>query len=91
MVDRAFMFNVTDCRETCGHFIYKVVKYRVSGNMWHVSHFPSSDEFRCSCQRMESFRLPCAHVVALLVFINIDDLPKSLVLDRWTKGAKDGF
>ncbi|KAJ1381109.1 hypothetical protein SESBI_45431 [Sesbania bispinosa] len=38
---------------------------------------------------MESRGLPCTHIVAILAHLNIKKLPESLVLKRWTKGAKD--
>ena len=37
---------------------------------------------------MESFGLPCIHIIAVLVHLDVDELPKSLVLDRWAKRAK---
>lgn len=91
VLHHASLFNVTDARQTAGHDIYKVMKYRISGKVWHVTHYPTTNEFRCSCQMFESFGLPCPHVVALLVFLNSDELSKSIVLDRWTKAAKDRF
>ncbi|KAL4274738.1 hypothetical protein AHAS_Ahas20G0037200 [Arachis hypogaea] len=38
---------------------------------------------------MESFGLPCVHILAILVRLDIDSLPKSLVLARWSKAAKE--
>ncbi|KAJ1379107.1 Zinc finger, PMZ-type [Sesbania bispinosa] len=43
---------------------------------------------KCTCQRMESIGLPCEHIVALLHHLEITELPDSLVLQRWTKYAK---
>ena len=37
---------------------------------------------------MESFGLPCTHIIAVMVHLDVDELPKSLVLDRWSKRAK---
>jgi hypothetical protein len=39
---------------------------------------------------MESMGLPCHHVLAVLIFLKLSELPDSLVLKRWTKFAKDG-
>ncbi|RYR21495.1 hypothetical protein Ahy_B03g066802 [Arachis hypogaea] len=39
-------------------------------------------------ERMDSFGIPCEHIVCVLVFLNILELPKSLVLKRWSKNAK---
>ncbi|XP_027348336.1 uncharacterized protein LOC113859867 [Abrus precatorius] len=38
---------------------------------------------------MESFSVSCDHILAVLSFLNIVELPKCLVLDRWTKNAMD--
>ncbi|KAL4277320.1 hypothetical protein AHAS_Ahas20G0295400 [Arachis hypogaea] len=37
---------------------------------------------------MNSFEIPCEHIVCVLGFLNILELPKSLVLTRWSKNAK---
>ncbi|MED6167813.1 hypothetical protein PIB30_006093 [Stylosanthes scabra] len=37
---------------------------------------------------MESFGLPCVHILAVLVRLDLGYLPKSLILHRWTKTAK---
>ncbi|QHO56242.1 Protein FAR1-RELATED SEQUENCE [Arachis hypogaea] len=38
--------------------------------------------------RMESFGIPCEHIVCVLVHEDIEELPRSLVLPQWTKTAK---
>ncbi|KAG4958822.1 hypothetical protein JHK87_035455 [Glycine soja] len=43
---------------------------------------------RCFCMKMESFGMPCDHIVVLLVFLDFREVPKCLVLNRWTKKAK---
>ncbi|CAK8574127.1 unnamed protein product [Lathyrus sativus] len=37
---------------------------------------------------MESFGLPCEHIIALLIFLDVTELPKTLVANRWTKNVK---
>ena len=39
---------------------------------------------------MESFGIPCVHVIIVLVFLDIDKFPESLILKRWTMKAKEG-
>ncbi|RYQ90354.1 hypothetical protein Ahy_B09g096477 [Arachis hypogaea] len=46
------------------------------------------DEFSCSCQRMESFGLPCVHMVGFMVYLNMTAIPRSLILEWWIKRAK---
>ncbi|XP_057431365.1 uncharacterized protein LOC130724200 [Lotus japonicus] len=38
---------------------------------------------------METFGLPCDHIIGLLVHLDIDVIPECLVLQRWCKAAKD--
>ncbi|RYR59067.1 hypothetical protein Ahy_A05g024909 isoform A [Arachis hypogaea] len=43
------------------------------------------------CIKMESFGIPCEHIVKVLVDRDICEIPRSLVLDRWTKKVKSAF
>ncbi|XP_072080750.1 uncharacterized protein [Arachis hypogaea] len=38
---------------------------------------------------MESYGIPCVHIIVVLVGIDIGSLPKTLVLKRWCKSAKN--
>ncbi|XP_016173424.1 protein FAR1-RELATED SEQUENCE 5-like [Arachis ipaensis] len=49
---------------------------------WAVSWAEEDDEFSSSCQRMESFGLPCIHMVGVLVYLNMTAIPKGVILDR---------
>lgn len=86
---RACRVNVSGSKQTASHHIYIVSKYRREGQQWHVSFNPQTFQLTCSCMRMESFGLPCEHIVAVLVYRNIDELPKCLLLQRWSKEAKE--
>jgi len=46
------------------------------------------DFWHCSCLRMESFGLPCPHIIHLLFYLDFVEIPKFLGLDHWTKDAK---
>ena len=87
---RASGLIVVGCKQTATQHIYVVTRYPGSGREWHVSFHPSTCLFKCACQRMESMGLPCHHVLAVLIFLKLSELPDSLVLKRWTKFAKDG-
>jgi hypothetical protein len=71
--------------------IYVVQKWNDSGSVWNVSYCPTTGDFRCNCQRMESLGLPCQHIIVVLVILEKDELPSCLVLKRWTKKAKEEF
>ena len=80
---------VTACNQTYTCFIYTVCKYQASKREWNISFYQDDDVFKCSCKKMESFGLPCEHIIALLVFLDVAELPKTLVAPRWTKNAKE--
>ncbi|RYR62516.1 hypothetical protein Ahy_A04g020173 [Arachis hypogaea] len=40
-------------------------------------------------ERMESYGIPCVHIIVVLVGIDIGSLPETLVLKRWCKNAKN--
>ncbi|KAJ1391478.1 Zinc finger, PMZ-type [Sesbania bispinosa] len=48
----------------------------------------SSNEVKCTCQRMESVGIPCEHIISLLHYLETSELPDCLILTRWTKYAK---
>ncbi|XP_057746603.1 protein FAR1-RELATED SEQUENCE 9-like [Arachis stenosperma] len=68
--------------------LYIISKYGSLNSSWEVSVDNERTKFNCSCLRMDSFGIPCEHIVCVLVFLNILELPKSLVLTRWSKNAK---
>ncbi|RYQ90526.1 hypothetical protein Ahy_B09g096586 [Arachis hypogaea] len=68
--------------------LYTISKYGSLNSSWEVSVDNEMTKFNCSCFRMDSFGISCEHIVCVLVFLNILELPKSLVLIRWSKNAK---
>ncbi|XP_057430685.1 protein FAR1-RELATED SEQUENCE 9-like [Lotus japonicus] len=81
--------KVAAIKETSSCVIYSLYKYCKPGKLWHVAHDEKLSTFRCSCQRMETFGLPCDHIIGLLVYLDIDVIPDSLLLPRWSKAAKE--
>ncbi|QHO11502.1 Protein FAR1-RELATED SEQUENCE [Arachis hypogaea] len=55
---------------------------------WNVAWTELDEEFTCSCLQMESFGIPCVHILGVLVYLNITVIPALLILERWTKKAK---
>ncbi|KAK7277233.1 hypothetical protein RIF29_18384 [Crotalaria pallida] len=70
--------------------IYTVAYYRNARKAWRVSFDADSIQIKCSCQRFETHGLPCAHIFAVLFFLDIGELPKCVIMPRWTKMAKQG-
>ncbi|KAK7255258.1 hypothetical protein RIF29_28665 [Crotalaria pallida] len=57
---------------------------------WRVSYDADSLQIKWFCQRFESQGIPCAHIFAVLFFLDIGELPKCIIMGRWTKMAKQG-
>ncbi|KAL4396977.1 hypothetical protein AHAS_Ahas01G0145800 [Arachis hypogaea] len=80
--------KVINMRQTGSYVIYSIGLDQTPNEMWHVFYCDIEMEFNCSCMKMESFVIPCEHIVCVLVHEDIEELPRSLVLPRWTKTAK---
>ncbi|KAL4365201.1 hypothetical protein AHAS_Ahas07G0082400 [Arachis hypogaea] len=80
---------VINMRQTGSYVIYSVSLNRTPNEMWRVFCCDIEMEFNCSCMRMESFGIPCEHIVCVLVHQDIEEFPRSLVLPRWTKTTKE--
>ncbi|XP_057740377.1 protein FAR1-RELATED SEQUENCE 7-like [Arachis stenosperma] len=85
---RCVRVTVLGCIKSEGTCTYVTQKYRRPERRWNVTHHGMPDTFVCTCLRMESFGLPCVHILAVLVRLDIGSLSKSLVLQRWSKAAK---
>ncbi|XP_015962294.1 protein FAR1-RELATED SEQUENCE 5-like [Arachis duranensis] len=79
--------RIVSSKKTSTCTLFEVAMY-CQGRSWNVSWGEIDDEFRCSCLRMESFGIPCVHIVGVLVRLNMVVIPGSLILGRWTKKAK---
>ncbi|KAJ1392806.1 Zinc finger, PMZ-type [Sesbania bispinosa] len=86
---RGSTVRVKSTTQLMSQTIFTVSKYGRPGKEWHVSGMPHPFQIKCSCRRMESFGLPCEHIVGVLVHLNTEEMPKSLVLDRWTMAIKE--
>lgn len=89
VLERACTCRVEKVRRSGSTFQYTVSRYIREGIEWKVSFCQSTLTFKCSCQRLESLGIPCEHVIAVCVSLNIVQLPETVILKRWTKGAKD--
>jgi len=55
----------------------------------HYVKFESSDfSAVCSCKKFESMGIQCCHVLKVLDFRNIKELPHKYFMGRWKKDAK---
>ncbi|XP_015961233.1 protein FAR1-RELATED SEQUENCE 9-like [Arachis duranensis] len=88
ILDRACAMRVVDSEDNRSYFIHTVSRYDTLGKDWHVVTTSDTREVRCTCMRMECLGVPCEHIIAVLVLNNVHEIPRSLILPRWTKDAK---
>ncbi|QHO12438.1 Protein FAR1-RELATED SEQUENCE [Arachis hypogaea] len=88
ILDRACAMRVVNSEDNGSYFIHTVSRYGTPGKDWRVVTTSDTREVRCTCMRMECFGVPCEHIIAMLVLNNVHEIPRSLILPRWTKDAK---
>lgn len=87
VLKRSLLLRVTESQEISMGYIFTISKYRGDGRVWHVTYCEEPVVLKCSCLRMESLGLLCDHILVVLLYLDFDDLPKCLVLQRWSKFA----
>ncbi|RYQ81324.1 hypothetical protein Ahy_Scaffold1g107286 [Arachis hypogaea] len=70
--------------DNCSKYIVR--KHRRPNFLWMVEFRQERMIFTCSCLRMESFKIPCKHIVKVLIDRDICKIPWSL-----TKKVKSAF
>ncbi|KAJ1432606.1 MULE transposase domain [Sesbania bispinosa] len=58
-------------------------------NFHHYVEALRYKEIEADYATLESFRLPCEHIVGVMVHLDTDEIPSCLVLDRWTMAVKE--
>ncbi|KAJ1381922.1 Zinc finger, PMZ-type [Sesbania bispinosa] len=91
VLEKTSQIIVVGRRETTMCSIYTISKYQGGGREWYVSFYSPTIESTCTCQKMECYGLPCEHIMVVLVYLDAVEIPKSLILDRWTKIAKESI
>ncbi|RYR48147.1 hypothetical protein Ahy_A07g034137 [Arachis hypogaea] len=79
--------RVVSCKKTSTCSLFEVTMY-CRYRSWSVAWDEVDDEFTCSCLHMESFGIPCVHMVGVFVYLNITQLLVKTICERWTKKAK---
>lgn len=87
-------FELMDCMVyNCGE-AGTLSQYEVTvkeKNKSHFVRFDSSDgTVLCTCKKFDFIGIQCCHVLKVLDFRNIKELPPQYILKRWRKDAKAG-
>ncbi|RYR20961.1 hypothetical protein Ahy_B03g066188 [Arachis hypogaea] len=85
---RCVRVRICEFNETENPHAYTLQKYRRPEMNWKVYRDPVANRFTCTCMRMESFGIPCVHILSVCVRLDLVEIPESLVLRRWSKAAK---
>ncbi|XP_057758258.1 protein FAR1-RELATED SEQUENCE 5-like [Arachis stenosperma] len=84
--------RVVDYQTRDNSGIYYVCRYaKPPTKVWEVEWVDNGNAITCSCMRMESFGILCEHIISVLVRRDVRKIPKCLVLQRWTKKAKESM
>ncbi|RYR02194.1 hypothetical protein Ahy_B06g081014 [Arachis hypogaea] len=85
---RCVRVRICEFNDTENPHAYTLQKYRRPEMNWKVYRDPILNRFTCNCMRMESFGIPCVHILSVCVKLDLVEIPESLVLRRWSKAAK---
>ncbi|XP_015970746.1 protein FAR1-RELATED SEQUENCE 5-like [Arachis duranensis] len=85
---RCVRVRICEFNDTDNPHAYTLQKYRRPEMNWKVYRDHISNRFSCTCMRMESFGIPCVHILSVCVRLDLVEIPESLVLRRWSKAAK---
>ncbi|RYR46764.1 hypothetical protein Ahy_A07g032573 [Arachis hypogaea] len=88
MLSQACTLKACTCTCTPSCEVYIVSRSGKPHKEWQVFHCHGSSIFKCSCLRIESLGISCDHIVAVLVHIELTNIPNSLILHRWSKKAR---
>ncbi|KAL6129624.1 hypothetical protein ACLB2K_072974 [Fragaria x ananassa] len=67
--------------------MFYLSQYERPNRSWTVLYRPVDGVYSCSCLQYESDGILCPHIFSLLKYQNVSVYPKTMILDRWTKGG----
>ncbi|XP_058197504.1 protein FAR1-RELATED SEQUENCE 5-like [Rhododendron vialii] len=80
-------FYVKQQLEEEDHYIYILEQYATE-NKWRVEFHPFDGSIKCPCMKLESFGIPCCHIITVMKFQQLVSIPMSCVVQRWTRSAR---
>ena len=72
---------------------FAVVWKKKRQHRFYVDYRPASSDhtIECSCKRMIRRGLPCKHILHVLHYLDLEEIPSCLVLRRFSKNARSGL
>ncbi|XP_065875009.1 protein FAR1-RELATED SEQUENCE 1-like isoform X2 [Euphorbia lathyris] len=71
--------------------IYQLTRWIGEGRIRTVIYDSILQTIKCSCMHFESWGFPCRHSICVMKLENLDSIPDSCFLKRWTKNVKSDF
>ena len=87
-LNRQGLYDCYERKETWNGCIFFLKKY-ADDRTWTVEFNRRTLSLKCSCKKMEWKGLPCAHMFRVMLMENMQSIPKSCILKRWTCEARE--
>ncbi|XP_016195886.1 protein FAR-RED ELONGATED HYPOCOTYL 3-like [Arachis ipaensis] len=68
--------------------VYKICAFQKRVKIFTVVYDRNEKKLECECCHWDHEGYPCSHMLCVLRREDIDELPESLILKRWTRDAK---
>ncbi|KAK0606344.1 hypothetical protein LWI29_036755 [Acer saccharum] len=81
--------SIVNCVQNVENYTYTFKKFGNANRIWTTRFIPSVNHIHYSCKMFETAGLPCSHTFSVMKAIDMQHIPSSLILDRWTTRAKD--
>ncbi|XAR48672.1 hypothetical protein NMG60_11031563 [Bertholletia excelsa] len=87
-LNEAAAFFVVQRDETEDRILFMLNKYCRPRRVYEVRLERKEERFVCYCRSYENNGIPCSHIICVLKYEHLAQLPPSLICHRWTKAAK---
>jgi hypothetical protein len=81
--------TIVNCVQYVDNYTYTFKKFGNANRIWTARFLPSINHIHCSCKLFETAGLPCSHSFSVMKAMDMQHIPSSLILDRWTTRAKE--
>ncbi|KAJ1415903.1 Zinc finger, PMZ-type [Sesbania bispinosa] len=87
-IEVAGALNVNERLDQGDKLIFKMSHYCNRGSEFQVEYDVMNSKFVCECRLFESRGIPCSHIICVIKNENMQTIPSSLIVRRWTKKCK---
>ncbi|WJZ99619.1 hypothetical protein VitviT2T_018045 [Vitis vinifera] len=72
-----------------GYRVHTLTKFRSPEKIWKVCYGNSDRSMKCTCMMFESVGFPCPHIIVVMKIEHLEEIPKTCIMKRWSKLAKE--